>query len=222
MRVLSCNVERLKAPADPTLLRDSFLARRPTLSRCRNISQVGKGTELFKLLSDAGYIFQSYPPFNKGFCNASRITHTSVVHRFARNIVARNLVELLGRRARFLCQPRNIVHSHPGTSISRPTHALIGKAIIDRCGDINESRPHLLIGDFNTTHRIDEEGGIIPGEPLGCRRSKTLGWQGSYGAPLMGEPTCDLHTGSPKNNRGISVRSKHGFRHCRMTLYKKL
>jgi exonuclease III len=75
-------------------------------------------------------------------------------------------------------------------------------AVIERCRSIG-GRPHLVIGDFNTTHRIDEEGEgpTLPGK-LWLRALEELGWREAWRA-LNGE--CRDYTWFSKDNRGFRI-----------------
>lgn len=194
MRVLSWNVERLKAPADD--LAKEILGQAPDVVALQEYQPGGKGAELFRLLSDAGYTFQSYP-FNKGFCNA-------LVSRIPLSFTDSPVTLLPGTWSNYWVEARcgdlGISCIHIPVPRYRDQRIAYWKAVIDRCGDTN-GRPHLFIGDFNTTHRIDEEGGIVPGDHW-LRALEDLGWREVWRA-INGDRRD--YTWFSKNNRGFRV-----------------
>jgi exodeoxyribonuclease III len=197
MRVLSWNVERLKAPARDVAA--EIIDQEPDVVALQEYQPGRKGTELFRLLSDAGYTFQSEPPSNKGFCSA-------LVSRMPLSFVDSPVTLLPETWSNYWVEARcgevGISCVHVPVPRYRDQRSAYWEAIIEHCGIMN-GRPHLLIGDFNTTHRIDEEGegSVVPGEHW-LRALEELDWQEAWRA--VNGPRRD-YTWFSKSNRGFRV-----------------
>jgi exodeoxyribonuclease-3 len=220
MRILSWNVERLKAGAPA--ITGEILRHEPDVVALQEFQPGRSGAAVAGLLEAEGFGFRHDTPFGRGFCSVifSRLPSQALL---APNGLPPDNWSSYWAEAS--CGGLGVSCLHVPVSKYKAHRKAFWDTAVMHSHAMSGS-PHLLIGDLNTTrHGIDELGKVVPGDHW-LRDLEAGGWNEAW---RIASPGVREYSWYSKTESGfridqawLSPVASPGLRHARMDHVRRI